>query len=32
MCEGSIVCEGDSNYLVNDDKAREVYLGPKFTM
>lgn len=32
MSEGTIVCEGDSNYLVNDDKAREVYLGPKFTM
>ena len=32
MCEGTIVCEGDSNYLVNDEKAREVYLGPKFTM
>jgi lipopolysaccharide export system ATP-binding protein len=32
MCEGQIVCEGDSNFLVNDDKAREVYLGPKFVM
>ncbi len=32
MSEGTIVCEGDSNYLVNDEKAREVYLGPKFTM
>ncbi len=32
MCEGSIVCEGDSNYLVHDEKAREVYLGSKFTM
>ena len=32
MCEGEIVCEGDSNFLVNDDKAREVYLGPKFVM
>lgn len=32
MCEGVIVCDGDSDYLVNDEKAREVYLGPKFTM
>jgi lipopolysaccharide export system ATP-binding protein len=32
MCEGKILCEGDSNYLVNDEKAREIYLGPKFTM
>ena len=32
MCEGKIVCEGDSDFLVNDAKAREVYLGPKFTM
>ncbi len=32
MCEGRIVCEGNSDYLVNDEKAREIYLGPKFTM
>jgi len=32
MCEGQIVCEGDSDFLVNDEKAREVYLGPKFVM
>lgn len=32
MCEGNIVCEGDSDFLVNDEKARELYLGPKFTM
>lgn len=32
MCEGKIVCEGDSEYLVNDEKAREIYLGPQFTM
>ncbi|MBN1864597.1 MAG: LPS export ABC transporter ATP-binding protein [Victivallales bacterium] len=32
MCEGSIVCEGPSDFLVNDEKAREVYLGPKFVM
>ncbi len=32
MCEGRILCEGSSDYLVNDEKARELYLGPKFTM
>jgi lipopolysaccharide export system ATP-binding protein len=32
MCEGKILCEGNSDYLVNDEKAREIYLGPKFTM
>lgn len=32
MSEGNVVCEGVSDYLVNDEKAREVYLGPKFTM
>ncbi|OQA86680.1 MAG: Lipopolysaccharide export system ATP-binding protein LptB [Lentisphaerae bacterium ADurb.Bin242] len=32
MSQGTIVCEGDSNFLVNDEKAREVYLGPRFTM
>ena len=32
MAEGTICCEGDSSFLVNDPKAREVYLGPRFTM
>ncbi len=32
MCQGNIVCEGSSDYLVNDEKAREIYLGPQFTM
>jgi len=32
MSEGNIVCEGSSDFLVNDAKARELYLGPKFTM
>ncbi len=32
MSEGTIVCEGNSDYLVNDEKARKIYLGPKFTM
>lgn len=32
MCEGQIVVQGTSDFLVKDAKAREVYLGPKFTM
>ena len=32
MAEGTICCEGDSDFLGNDPKAREVYLGPRFTM
>jgi len=32
MSEGNIVVEGTSDFLVNDEKARELYLGPKFTM
>ena len=32
MCAGQILCEGDNDFLVNDEKARELYLGPQFTM
>ncbi|MBR2439162.1 MAG: LPS export ABC transporter ATP-binding protein [Lentisphaeria bacterium] len=32
MSEGCTILEGSSDFLVNDPKAREVYLGPKFTM
>ncbi|OGV57390.1 MAG: LPS export ABC transporter ATP-binding protein [Lentisphaerae bacterium GWF2_52_8] len=32
MSEGTIVVEGSSEFLVADDKARELYLGPKFSM
>ena len=32
MAQGTICCEGNSDFLVNDPKAREVYLGPSFTM
>ncbi len=28
--EGEIICEGDREYLINDKKAKEVYLGPQF--
>ncbi|MDD4816896.1 MAG: LPS export ABC transporter ATP-binding protein [Victivallaceae bacterium] len=32
MCQGEILLEGCSEFLVNDEKAREVYLGPRFNM
>jgi lipopolysaccharide export system ATP-binding protein len=32
MCEGRILCEGDRDFLINDPTAREVYLGPRFTI
>ena len=32
MCMGKILLDGPSDYLVNDPKAREIYLGPQFSM
>ena len=32
MCMGRILLEGPSDYLVNDQQAREIYLGPQFSM
>ena len=32
LTEGKILLEGPSDYLVNDPKAKEIYLGPQFTM
>ncbi len=32
MCQGQIMMEGNQEYLVNDEKARELYLGPQFSM
>ena len=32
ICKGQTVCEGSSDFLVNDAKAREIYLGKNFTM
>lgn len=31
ICEGRILCHGDSDYLINNEQARKVYLGPRFT-
>ena len=32
MCDGKILIEGSSDFLVQDPKAQEVYLGPQFSM
>ncbi len=32
MARGEVMLEGSSDYLVNSEEAREVYLGPSFTM
>lgn len=29
---GEVVCEGTADFLVNDSKAREIYLGPEFNL
>lgn len=30
ICEGQILCQGSSEFLINDEQARRVYLGPRF--
>ena len=32
MHRGEVVCEGNTEFLVNDQKAREIYLGPEFNL
>ena len=32
MCEGKVLREGASDFLVNDEVSRELYLGPRFSM
>jgi lipopolysaccharide export system ATP-binding protein len=32
IVRGEVMCEGDSEFLANDAKAREIYLGPEFNM
>ena len=32
LCEGKVLREGDSDFLVNDEVSRELYLGPRFSM
>ena len=31
ICEGKILCQGTSEFLIGDEQARRVYLGPRFT-
>lgn len=31
ICDGEILCEGDSTYLTNDENAKRLYLGPRFS-
>jgi lipopolysaccharide export system ATP-binding protein len=31
-CEGQVLSEGNSDFLVNDKVSRELYLGPRFSM
>jgi lipopolysaccharide export system ATP-binding protein len=32
ICEGRVECEGTSEFLVNDPRSRELYLGPRFSL
>jgi lipopolysaccharide export system ATP-binding protein len=32
LCEGQVLREGNSHFLVNDEVSRELYLGPRFSM
>lgn len=32
ICDGEILCQGTSEFLINDEKARKMYLGPRFTV
>lgn len=32
LCEGQVLREGNSEFLVNDEVSRELYLGPQFSM
>ncbi len=32
LCEGQVLREGNSVFLVNDEVSRELYLGPRFSM
>ncbi|MFH0822225.1 MAG: LPS export ABC transporter ATP-binding protein [Pseudomonadota bacterium] len=32
ICEGKVLREGSSSFLINDEMSRELYLGPRFSM
>ena len=32
LCDGQVLREGNSEFLVNDKVSQELYLGPRFSM
>jgi lipopolysaccharide export system ATP-binding protein len=32
LCDGQVLSEGNSEFLVNDEVSRELYLGPRFSL
>ena len=32
LCEGKVLRQGTSDFLINDEMSRELYLGPRFSM
>jgi lipopolysaccharide export system ATP-binding protein len=32
ICDGKVLREGTSEFLINDPDSRELYLGPRFSM
>jgi lipopolysaccharide export system ATP-binding protein len=32
ICEGRVESEGNADFLINDPRSRELYLGPRFSM
>ncbi|MDZ4816208.1 MAG: LPS export ABC transporter ATP-binding protein [Verrucomicrobiota bacterium] len=32
ICEGKVECQGTAEFLLNDPRSRDLYLGPRFTM
>jgi len=32
ICEGKVECQGTADFLLNDPRSRDLYLGPRFTM
>jgi lipopolysaccharide export system ATP-binding protein len=32
ICDGKILCEGSSEFLIQDEQARKMYLGPRFAV
>ena len=32
IVKGEVACQGSAEFLANDQKAREIYLGPDFNL